>query len=178
MWCHWQGKGRSWYTEMGHTKESYTEKPYLDMLFGGLMWAAQGSRRPDGAVDYLEKNNGYGNCYIHAEFKAGKSMSLITLGGKNRIALRDSQSVAWNQLSSDDCGGTNGHAPTTNASAGEANWNTVDAIISPSTNRIAEVRINGIVVQRNVETDGKLGRISLMAPPSSFRNVWVKKLPN
>ena len=177
-WCHWQGKGRSWYTEMGHYKEAYSDKIYLSHLYGGLMWAAQGSRRPDGAVDYSEKNNGYGNCFFHAEFKTGKSMSLITLGGKNRIALRDSQSVAWNQLTPDDCGGTNGHAPTTNASAGEDYWNTVDVMLSSSTNRIAEVRINGIVVQLNVETDGQLGHISLMADPTSFRNVWVKKLPN
>ena len=51
-------------------------------------------------------------------------------------------------------------------------------MLSSSTNRIAEVRINGIVVQLNVETDGQLGHISLMADRSSFRNVWVKKLPN
>lgn len=39
MWCREVGKGRSWYTAMGHTKESYTEKPFRRMLGEGIRWS-------------------------------------------------------------------------------------------------------------------------------------------
>ena len=172
-WCHWQGKGRSWYTEMGHFKEAYSDSIYLGHLYGGLMWAAQGSRRSDGAVDYSANNRGYGDCLFHAEFKAGATASSINFGGGNSISLRDSKSVSWNQLKADDCGGTNGRAPITNASAGGDYWNTLDVSISAKTNSISEVRLNGVVVQRDVDATGTLGRISL-PNSATFRNVWVK----
>lgn len=34
------GGGRSWYTAMGHTNESYAEAVFLDHLAGGIIWAA------------------------------------------------------------------------------------------------------------------------------------------
>ncbi|HEY3268631.1 MAG TPA: ThuA domain-containing protein [Armatimonadota bacterium] len=39
--------GRSFYTAMGHTKESYTEPLFLQSLLGGIRWAA-GQVRADG----------------------------------------------------------------------------------------------------------------------------------
>src|SRR5206468_2831546 len=30
----------AWYTAMGHTACSYSERPFLDHLLGGIMWAA------------------------------------------------------------------------------------------------------------------------------------------
>jgi type 1 glutamine amidotransferase len=39
-WCHTVGKGRSWYTGGGHTKESYAEPDFLKHLLGGILWAA------------------------------------------------------------------------------------------------------------------------------------------
>ena len=173
-WCHWQGKGRSWYTEMGHYKEAYSEKWYLEHLYGGLMWAAQGSRRPVGAVDYSPKNQGYGDCFFHAEFKPTDIPQFISFGSKNQIFLLNSQATVWNKLSATDCGGTNGHPPLTNACAGRGYWNTIDAVMSASNHVIAEVRINGIIVQQNVDTLGQLGKISFSQVPGVFRNVWVK----
>jgi type 1 glutamine amidotransferase len=32
--------GRAWYTAMGHTSCSYTEKPFLEHIRGGILWAA------------------------------------------------------------------------------------------------------------------------------------------
>jgi type 1 glutamine amidotransferase len=40
MWCHDVGKGRSWYTAMGHTHESYKDPLYLRMLAEGMNWAS------------------------------------------------------------------------------------------------------------------------------------------
>jgi type 1 glutamine amidotransferase len=39
-WKHRIGAGRSWYTGMGHTIESFSEPLLLDHLRGGLEWAA------------------------------------------------------------------------------------------------------------------------------------------
>jgi len=39
-WSHQQGRGRSWYTALGHTKASWSEQRFLDHLLGGIRWAA------------------------------------------------------------------------------------------------------------------------------------------
>jgi cytochrome c len=39
-WCHKYDGGRSWYTGMGHTDDSFTEAPYLKHLLGGIEDAA------------------------------------------------------------------------------------------------------------------------------------------
>jgi type 1 glutamine amidotransferase len=38
-WCQEFDGGRAWYTEMGHTKESYHEENYLQHILGGIEWA-------------------------------------------------------------------------------------------------------------------------------------------
>ena len=40
-WCHSIGKGRYWYTALGHTKESYSEAAFLKHILGGILFAAQ-----------------------------------------------------------------------------------------------------------------------------------------
>ena len=39
-WCHTYAGGRSWYTGLGHTSESYAEPLFQQHLLGGLRWAA------------------------------------------------------------------------------------------------------------------------------------------
>jgi cytochrome c len=39
-WKHAVGKGRSWYTAMGHTKESFADPLFQQHLVGGITWAA------------------------------------------------------------------------------------------------------------------------------------------
>jgi cytochrome c len=39
-WCHPQDRGRSWYTGMGHTKESYADPAFRQHLLGGIKYAA------------------------------------------------------------------------------------------------------------------------------------------
>ncbi|WP_249416661.1 ThuA domain-containing protein [Streptomyces sp. TS71-3] len=39
-WCHPQGKGRSFYTGLGHTQESYSEAAFRSLLLGGIQYAA------------------------------------------------------------------------------------------------------------------------------------------
>lgn len=39
-WCHRMGKGRIWYTALGHTEASFTEPLFLEHLLGGIQAAA------------------------------------------------------------------------------------------------------------------------------------------
>jgi len=39
-WCHEQGRGRAWYTALGHTAASWSEQRFLAHILGGIQWAA------------------------------------------------------------------------------------------------------------------------------------------
>jgi type 1 glutamine amidotransferase len=39
-WCHTYTGGRSWYTGLGHTSESYADPLFQQHLLGGIRWAA------------------------------------------------------------------------------------------------------------------------------------------
>ena len=46
VWCKKMGKGRIWYTALGHTEASFTEPLFLKHLLGGIQ-AAAGTKRAD-----------------------------------------------------------------------------------------------------------------------------------
>ena len=39
-WAHRVGEGRSWYTNFGHRRETYTDAAFRQHVLGGLLWAA------------------------------------------------------------------------------------------------------------------------------------------
>jgi cytochrome c len=39
-WSHEQGRGRAWYTALGHTAASWSEQRFLAHILGGIRWAA------------------------------------------------------------------------------------------------------------------------------------------
>ena len=39
-WCHPIGKGRAWYTALGHRSETYADAAFAQHLLGGILWAA------------------------------------------------------------------------------------------------------------------------------------------
>jgi cytochrome c len=45
MWCHEFEGGRSWYTGMGHTQESYQDPIFMRMVAEGVEWACGKSKR-------------------------------------------------------------------------------------------------------------------------------------
>ncbi|RYG26784.1 DUF1080 domain-containing protein [bacterium] len=45
MWCQETGSGRSWYTGMGHTTESYADPIFLRTVAEGIDWASAKSKR-------------------------------------------------------------------------------------------------------------------------------------
>lgn len=178
-WCHWQGKGRAWYTEMGHFKEAYSEPIYLSHLYGGLMWAAQGSRRPAGSED-LNTAKLTQNTQFHTEFKIQKGgRSSVNFDGNVKISLSDSTGKAWDKLNDTDCGGVTGSSPLTNAFAGTDYWNVLDVVFEGKGSNFVEVRLNGVVIQKNVTVEGLAPmrrKISLGSGPVQFRNTWIKSL--
>jgi len=46
-WCRQVGKGRMWYTAMGHTESSYSEPLFLQHLLGGIRFAAKSQTGED-----------------------------------------------------------------------------------------------------------------------------------
>ncbi len=49
-WYHEYDGGRAWYTELGHTEESYTEPNYLKHILGGIQYAIGKNRVLDYAA--------------------------------------------------------------------------------------------------------------------------------
>jgi type 1 glutamine amidotransferase len=39
-WCHTIGRGRAWYTALGHRSETYADASFAQHLLGGILWAA------------------------------------------------------------------------------------------------------------------------------------------
>jgi len=39
-WCHATGRGRAWYTALGHRSETYADASFARHLLGGILWAA------------------------------------------------------------------------------------------------------------------------------------------
>lgn len=57
MWCQNVGKGRSWYTNLGHRKETYQDSNFLRSLKEGVFWAgavSEGGKKwdPTGGGDH------------------------------------------------------------------------------------------------------------------------------
>ena len=50
-WQHEFDGGRAWYTEGGHTDESYSEPLFLGHLLGGIQWALPDAPRSRAAED-------------------------------------------------------------------------------------------------------------------------------
>ncbi len=43
-WYHDYDGGRAWYTNLGHVPAVFSEKAFLDHLYGGIFWAAKGKK--------------------------------------------------------------------------------------------------------------------------------------
>jgi type 1 glutamine amidotransferase len=41
VWCHDVDMGRAFYSGFGHTKESYAEKPFREMIYQALRWVTR-----------------------------------------------------------------------------------------------------------------------------------------
>ncbi|MBX7135631.1 MAG: ThuA domain-containing protein [Fimbriimonadaceae bacterium] len=160
-----------------------------------------------GNAPHLVSKGEFGDAWVHAEFAipAG-SNSGVYLQGRYEIQILDSYGKPWKDLAFSDAGGIyqrwkdetgyEGTPPARNAIRKPGDWNTYDILFraprfdskgkKTENARFVEVRVNGVVVQNNVEVTGPtrasmwedekpLGPIMLQGDhgPITYRNVWV-----
>lgn len=147
-WWHWQGKGKAWYTGMGHTKESYSETAFMQHLMGGVLWASQHDAQSSEeklqtpkdskwlqglkASEDLETKKKASRFALHAEFKAEPSQGFeLRIGGGITINLG---SVAGSVL----------------LAPGE--WNEVDLVYESFDGKIASGKPNGRVIDCRINS--------------------------
>lgn len=231
-WCHESDGGRSWYTALGHTKESYAEAPFVESLTQGILWAAQTRPRAGAGRLRLPKTGGwtatdgvwsnsrgakelvssdtFGDQWLHVEFKIPKgSNSGVYIQGRYEIQILDSYGKPDAEMRTSDCGGIYqgppelggfpGSKPLRNAVRKPGEWNSYDVLFraprfdksgkKTENARFFEVRLNGVVIQKDVEMTGPTGGplednevakgpVFFQADhgPVSLRNLWVKPL--
>lgn len=230
IWCGEYGRGRTFYTGFGHTKESYNEPDFQRSLSEAVIWSAQG-RRPskavsiefklpagwkqegdemsngDGRAAHLVSTEPMGDGLYHAEFKipTGSNSGVYVLG-RYEVQIFDSHAKADDELTFADAGGIyqrwqddkgfEGKAASQNALRKPGEWNTLDIRFQAprfsggkkrSNAKFLEVRLNGVVVQKNVDVTGPTrapmfedekptGPLMLQGDhgPISYRNVWFE----
>jgi type 1 glutamine amidotransferase len=122
-------------------------------------WVGSGARK-----DWLQTTEPVGSALIHVEFKVSEGASAVMLLNE-RYGIRLGDSARREGVSAADLGGiesvdrTPGAAPLVNASRPAGTWQTLDVLFeAPLAGRrkarIAELRINGVVVQKKVEFTG------------------------
>jgi sugar phosphate isomerase/epimerase len=175
-------------------------------------WAPQGNVLSNSGSnpEHLFSTEEHGDATVHAEFRIPKgSNSGVYLQGRYEVQILDSSGKTKDQLTFADAGGIyqrwkdekgyEGTAPLVNAFRGPGEWNTYDIKFRAprfdtsgrkvENARIIEVRLNGIVVQRNVSVTGPTraaffenerptGPLVLQGDhgPVEYRNVWIGKL--
>lgn len=156
----------------------------------------------------------YDDVWLHAEFKVPKNgNSGVYFMGRYEVQIFDSFGKAWKDLEHSDCGGIyqrwddsrgpgnegyEGTPPRRNVFRGPNTWNSYDVLFRAprfvngkkvENARFIEVRLNGNVVQRNVEVTGPT-RVGFGGPevskgplrlqgdhgPVSFRNIRIKRV--
>jgi hypothetical protein len=175
-------------------------------------WAAEGDAIANSGSnpEHLFSTGTYGDQHVHVEFKIPRgSNSGVYVMGRYEVQILDSSGKKASEMTSSDCGGIydrwrdnrgyDGHAPLANAFRGPDLWNVYDITFRAprfdaegkkiENARFLEVRLNGVVVQRDApatgptraaffEDEGPLGPLVLQGDhgPVSFRNVWVRPI--
>lgn len=164
-------------------------------------------RRNPEAHESLIGSEPHGDCLLHLEFRIPKgSNSGVYLQGRYEVQIFDSSGKTKEQLRFSDCGGIYsgqrngvgfaGKAPDWNAFAGPDKWNSYDIRFQAprfengkkvANARFLEIRLNGVVIQKDVECTGttggpiepnevEKGPLLLQGDHGNveFRNLWMK----
>lgn len=225
-WCHEVGKGRAFYTGFGHTPATYKERLFQEMLYQGIVWAAQAKwpgnaspiefketrgwshsngewANPAGHLPNLVSQKEFGDGHYHFEFRIPKgSNSGVYLQGRYEIQIHDDFGLPWKQLTYGSIGGIyhglaedqDGFPAMRNAVRAPGEWNSYDILFRAPRFQggkkvqnalVAEVRLNGVLIHRNVELGGvtlgpmfeneaPVGPIMLQGDHGAvtYRNMW------
>lgn len=86
-WCHGQGTGRSFYTGLGHTVESYADPAFRSLLLGGVRYAAGqatancSAPAGNGQIEAESYSSGSGvQVAAHASASGGQTLGYIENG--------------------------------------------------------------------------------------------------
>jgi hypothetical protein len=180
----------------------------MDSLYEAIVWVSQ-KTLPAGRADLKWKSqNGWTKGTDRLANETGRADHLVSTEefGDALIQILDSFGKPWQELTFADAGavyqrwkddqGYEGNPPSRNAIRPPGQWNTYDILFraprfvngkKTENARFVEVRVNGVVVQRDVEVTGPTrasmwedekptGPIMLQGDhgPIAYRNVWVK----
>lgn len=184
-WYQFVGKGRAWYTAFGHTKESYGEPEFRNMLLQAVIWSSQ-ARKPDGAVTLQWNRSGetltpttmLSDGLIHLEFFATPD-SPVTVRLNEQYWLRFG-GVQDGMLGS----GRWRTKPLREALIGKS-WNSLDLVVriprftpgKPEAGILVEARLNGIVIHSGAKVGSTGYDLKIDLGPNAFvRDAYYKRL--
>ncbi|MGW6737157.1 ThuA domain-containing protein [Streptomyces sp. NPDC055013] len=114
-WCHSQGTGRSFYTGLGHTSESYADPAFRSVLLGGVRYAAGQATANcsvpagNGQIEAESYSSGSGvQVAAHAPASGGLTLGYIETGdwaGYSEVTTAGAQTFSA-KVSSAGAGGT------------------------------------------------------------------------
>ena len=175
MWAREMSRGRVWYTNLGHRAETYAQQTFLRSVQEGIFWVSQANRS-----SYFNHKLGdvTGDQLFHLErYSVEREEGNVLLDGNVQIGLNNCFLKQTRDLKDSDLGGLPGHPPILNASRPFGQTDTLDVLYRAGTRnskgetlelpRIVELRVNGIVVQRDVKI--QVSRIK----PSTPTRIWA-----
>ncbi len=185
-WYQFVGKGRAWYTAFGHTKESYAEPAFRNMLLQAVIWAAQG-RKPEGAVQLGWDRTATGmtprtmlsDGLIHLDFFATPNSPVtVQLDAGHRLTFARGAEGAL-------VSGSGQTKPQREAFISKS-WNSLDLVVRiprllpgkpAEPGVLVEARLNGVVIHSRVKlgTSGYDLKVNL-GPNTFVRGAYYKRL--
>ncbi|QFY07809.1 DUF1080 domain-containing protein [Nonomuraea phyllanthi] len=87
-WCHPQSSGRSFYTGLGHTQESYADPDFRSLLLGGIRYAAKAANadcRPENGYTALYSGSTTGWSQAGPGSFANSDATLTSQGGMGML---------------------------------------------------------------------------------------------
>ena len=183
-WCSAYGKGRVFYTALGHRPEVWKDERFRRHVLEGLRWAAgleQPQPAPPNATQLLIEAAlpgvalpGGGDGTLHLEFEAPDAAALgqVRLGAGATIHLSGRVDAA---PLADSCGAIVGVAAPS-VLAQRAGWQTLDVVTrrdSAGLRRIT-IALNGTPVHTYVALPAPAQEMRLQCSGTSlrFRNIW------
>lgn len=135
-WCQEFEGGRSWYTGLGHTKETYQEKYFRDAVYQGILWTSQ-AQTPKGVKkikwtqpkSYLNSVGKMGSGLYHLELECDPKAPLPEIVVKSSF-FAEYKTIELNTYAK--------------SARKPGNIQTIDFTYEAPINQLTEFRFNGV----------------------------------